>query len=266
MKNQVHIHEPLIHAVGDIASAVGTNLYLVGGYVRDLLRGHIGNDIDFTIEGSGVEFARIVARKFGTQPIIFERFGTAMVPVNGYKLEFVGTRKEEYAEGSRKPIVTEGTLEDDLRRRDFTVNAMAIKIGSGATGEIIDLFNGLEDLQRKILRTPLDPITTYSDDPLRMMRAARFSAQLGFELEPASFQAIVELRERIGIISQERISEEFLKMMAAPKPSIGLALLFESGLLELVFPEVQRLDGVDLVKAAGITYAHKNVFWHTLTV
>jgi tRNA nucleotidyltransferase/poly(A) polymerase len=266
LKKVVEIPNPLIHAVGDIAATHGHSIYLVGGYVRDLLRGRIGNDVDFTVEGSGVEFARIVAREFGTHPVIFERFGTAMVPVGGYKLEFVGTRKEEYPENSRKPVVTEGTLEDDLRRRDFTVNAMAIRVGGESTGEVIDLFGGIEDMERKLLRTPLDPHTTYSEDPLRMMRAARFAAQLEFELDRASFDAIRDLRERIGIISQERISEEFLKTLQAPVPSIGLALLFESGLLELIFPEVYRLEGVDLVKAEGAVYAHKNVFWHTLRV
>ncbi len=266
MKHVVDIQNPLIHAIGDIASVEGKNIYLVGGYVRDMLRGKSGNDIDFTVEGSGVEFARVVAREFKTHPVIFERFGTAMVPVGGYKLEFVGTRKEEYPENSRKPVVTEGTLDDDLRRRDFTVNAMAIRVGGNSTGEVIDLFGGIEDMERRLLRTPLDPHTTYSEDPLRMMRAARFAAQLEFELDGASFEAIRDLRERIRIISQERISDEFLKLLMAPTPSTGLAILFESGLLELIFPEVHRLDGVDLVKAEGAVYAHKNVFWHTLRV
>jgi len=256
----------LIHAIGDIASVEHKNIYLVGGYVRDMLRGKSGNDIDFTVEGSGVEFAQVVAREFKTHPVIFERFGTAMVPVGGYKLEFVGTRKEEYPENSRKPVVTEGTLDDDLRRRDFTVNAMAIRVGGNSTGEVIDLFGGIEDMERRLLRTPLDPHTTYSEDPLRMMRAARFAAQLEFELDTASFEAIRDLRERIRIISQERISDEFLKLLMARTPSTGLAILFESGLMELIFPEVHRLDGVDLVKAEGAVYAHKNVFWHTLRV
>lgn len=257
---------PIIHAIGDIAASEGKNIYLVGGYVRDLLLGKIGNDIDFTIEGNGVEFARVVAREFNSHAVIFERFGTAMVPIGGYKIEFVGTRKEEYTEHSRNPIVTEGTLEDDLRRRDFTVNAMAAKVGGERSGEVIDLFDGLGDMKRKLLRTPLDPHTTYSEDPLRMMRAARFAAQLHFELDTASFNAIRDLRDRIKIISQERITEEFLKTLAAPRPSIGLAILFESGLMELIFPEVHRLEGVDLVKTGGVAYAHKDVFWHTLRV
>jgi poly(A) polymerase len=189
-----------------------------------------------------------------------------MVPVGAYKLEFVGTRQETYVEGSRKPVVTEGTLQDDLRRRDFTVNALAIKLSTDSAYEIIDLFEGLHDMERRLLRTPLDPHTTYSEDPLRMMRAARFAAQLGFELDTASLGAIRDLRERIRIISQERVSDEFLKTLAAPKPSVGLALLYETGLLEYIFPELHRLEGVDLVTVGNMAYAHKNVFWHTLKV
>lgn len=257
---------PIIHAVGDIAHKHGQDLYLVGGFVRDLLMRRSGNDIDFTIVGSGVEFAKIVAAEFNSHPVIFERFGTAMVPVGDFKLEFVGTRREEYTEDSRKPVVTEGTLEDDLRRRDFTVNAMAVRVGGEGHGELVDLFDGFGDLERRLLRTPLDPHTTYSDDPLRMMRAARFSAQLEFDLDLASFKAIRDLRDRIRIISQERISDEFLKTLMADKPSIGLAMLFESGLMELIFPDVWRLEGVDLVMTGGVQYAHKNVFWHTLRV
>ncbi len=268
MKTTIEISHPIIHAVGDIAHTEGRNIYLVGGYVRDMLLRHSGNenDIDFTVEGSGVEFAQIVAREFNTHAVIFERFGTAMVPVHGYKLEFVGTRKEEYHPDSRKPIVTEGTLMDDLRRRDFTVNAMAVRVGGEHTGEVIDLFGGLEDLQRGLLRTPLDPHVTYSEDPLRMMRGARFAAKLQFDLDPASLAAMADLHERIRIISQERISDELLKTLAAPKPSTGLAILQQTGLMELIFPEVHRLEGVDLVKTGGVAYAHKDVFWHTLKV
>jgi len=263
---RIAIPHPIVGRLAEVAARDGRSIYLVGGYVRDLLLGHPGNDIDITIEGNGVEFARKVAAEFGSHPVIFERFGTAMVMVDGHQFEFVGTRKEEYLEGSRKPIVTEGTLVDDLRRRDFTVNAMAIRITDEAEGEVIDLFDGLGDLERKLLRTPLDPHTTYSEDPLRMMRAARFAAQLEFELDRPSLDAIKEMRSRISIISQERISAEFLKLLSARRPSIGLALLMESGLLELIFPEVYKLEGVDLMRVGGIQYAHKNVFWHTLKV
>jgi poly(A) polymerase len=265
-QHTITISHPIIRKLGEIAHNAGHEIYLVGGYVRDLLLGHPGNDIDVAVEGSGVEFAKIVAAEFRSYPVLFERFGTAMVPVGEYKLEFVGTRQESYDQNSRHPIVSQGTLFDDLRRRDFTVNAMAVRITTESDGELIDLFEGRHDLERKLLRTPLDPHTTYSEDPLRMMRATRFAAQLGFELDTASFQAIKDLRDRIGIISQERISDEFLKTLAAPQPSIGLALLFESGLLQIIFPELHRLDGVDLVKVGGMAYAHKNVFWHTLKV
>ncbi len=266
MPATVTITHPVIYAVADIARQRGIGVYVVGGYVRDLLLGHPGNDIDFSVEGSGVEFARIVASEFGVHPVIYERFGTALVPVGDVKLEFVGTRKEEYEEGSRKPKVTEGTLADDLRRRDFTVNALALSITGHGDAEVIDLFDGLGDLERKLLRTPLDPVTTYSEDPLRMMRAARFASQLGFRLDPASHEAIGTLRSRIKIISQERISDEFIKTLITRRPSVGLYLLFETGLMELIFPEVAALEGVDLVKVGGMAYAHKDVFRHTLTV
>lgn len=262
----IQLNDPILYALADIAHKHGYRTWLVGGYVRDLLLGRRGNDIDVTVEGSGVAFAQVVAAEFNSHAVVFERFGTAMVPVGDYKFEFVGTRKEDYLPDSRNPIVTEGRLEDDLRRRDFTVNALAISLNGERAGEVIDLFDGLGDMERKILRTPLDPETTYSDDPLRMMRAARFAAQLGFELEDASFQAIKKMRERITIISQERISEEFIKLLSAPKPSIGLAILFRTGLLRFVFPEVHNLEGVDLVHTGDRSYGHKNVFWHTLQV
>ena len=263
---QIELTEPILFALADIASTHNVRAWLVGGYVRDQLLGISGNDIDVTVEGSGVEFAKIVAEEFDSYAVIYERFGTALVPVGEYRFEFVGTRKEEYQEDSRKPIVTEGTLEDDLRRRDFTVNALAVSLSDKKEGTIIDLFDGIGDLERKILRTPLDPETTYADDPLRMMRAARFAAQLQFKLEPASFNAIKVMRERIKIISQERISEEFLRLLAVPEPSIGLMILFETELLELVFPELNDLAGVDLVKAEGRNYGHKDVLRHTLKV
>ncbi len=266
LQGTIDLDHPILYALGDIAEKNDYRAWLVGGYVRDRLLGTVVKDIDVTVEGSGVEFAKIVAGEFNTEPVIYERFGTALVPVGDLHLEFVGTRKEVYEEDSRKPIVTEGTIEDDLRRRDFTVNALAVPLIGEPTGEIIDLFDGLGDMERGLLRTPLDPVTTYSDDPLRMMRAARFSAQLDFELDPASFTAIRDMRERIEIISQERISEEFLKLLSAPKPSVGLALLYKTGLLEHVFPEVHRLEGVDLVRAGDRSYGHKNVFWHTLKV
>lgn len=264
--SRIDLSLPVLQTVGAIAIRAGVSAFVVGGYVRDLLLGKLGNDIDFSVVGSGVEFARVVAQDLGSHAVVFERFGTAMVPYDGYKLEFVGTRREEYLPDSRKPVVTEGTIEDDLRRRDFTINAVAASIGGDRHGELIDLFGGIADIDNRLLRTPLDPHTTYSDDPLRMMRAARFAAQLGFTLDPASFDAIRDMRDRIAIISQERISDEFVKTLSASRPSTGLAVLFESGLLELIFPELYRLAGVDLVNTDGIAYAHKDVFWHTLKV
>ena len=251
--------------LGRIARDHGVRLYVVGGYVRDLLRGvESNNDVDFTVEGSGVDFGRIVADELGSHAVVYERFGTALVPAHGFKLEFVGTRREQYSEESRKPVVTEGTLEDDLRRRDFTVNAMAIRIDDEP--ELIDLFDGAGDIERGVLRTPLEPHTTYSEDPLRMMRAARFTAQLGFTLDGPSLEAIRDMRDRIAIVSQERISDEFLKTLASPRPGMGLTIMYESGLMELVLPEIHRLGGVDLVHTGGVSYAHKDVFRHTVRV
>ncbi len=245
-------------------------MYVVGGYVRDILRGGARKDIDCTVIGDALGFAHIVAKKFRSKAVVYERFRTAMVPIGEYQIEFVGTRKEEYRPHSRNPIVSEGTLEDDLRRRDFTVNAMAVAITKHnprhAFGELVDLFHGADDIAKKILRTPLDPTITFSDDPLRMMRAARFSAQLQFELEPSTLEAIKPLRDRISIISQERITDEFLKILRSPKPSIGLHILYQTGLMERVFPEVHRLAGVDLMQAEGRMYRHKDVFYHTLQV
>jgi len=266
MQRTLDLDLPILKRIGQIADHHGVTIYLVGGYVRDVLLGSVGTDIDITVEGSGVDFARVVARELHARVVPFERFGTAMVAVDGYHLEFVGTRQEKYESDSRKPIVTEGSLEDDLRRRDFTVNAMAVRLGAAHQGEVIDLFDGLVDLKGRLLRTPLDPHATFADDPLRMMRGARFASQLEFDLDPASFDAIRDLRERIQIISQERISDEFLKILSTRRPGIGLAILFETGLLGIVFPEVDRLAGVDLVNHGGVAYAHKDVFWHTLKV
>lgn len=264
--NRIDLSLPILQTVGSVSVNARVPVYVVGGYVRDLLLGKHGNDIDFAVVGSGIDFARAVARELNSHAVVFDRFGTAMVPYYGYKLEFVGTRREVYHRNSRKPIVTEGSLEDDLRRRDFTINSLAAVVGGESHGEVIDIFGGLRDLDNRLLRTPLDPHTTYGDDPLRMMRAARFTSQLEFMLDPGSFDAIRDMRDRIKIISQERISDEFLKTIASSRPSTGLAVLYESGLLELIFPELYQLAGVELVSAGGISYAHKDVFWHTLKV
>ena len=266
MKKNLDIEEPILRRLGTLADEKGIELYAVGGWVRDYFMGRTVQDIDCTVVGDSLEFAENVALSFHSKAVVYERFRTALVPVGDYKLEFVGTRKEEYQPHTRKPIVSEGTLNDDLRRRDFTINAMAVSLNKGSFGRLIDRFGGQQDLEQKILRTPLEPTITFSDDPLRMMRAARFAARLGFTLTPEIKVAMTTMADRITIISQERITDEFLKILAAPKPSIGLIILFETGLLKYVFPEVERLAGIDLVQIGEQEYAHKDVFYHTLQV
>lgn len=256
----------IIHDLADLAENHGYTIYVVGGYVRDRILGIDSKDIDFTVVGDALEFARLVAAAKHSKAVIYERFRTALVPVGDYLLEFVGTRKEEYLEHSRKPIVTEGSFEDDINRRDFTVNCMALSLKKESFGEVIDLHDGQTDLVNRILRTPLDPMITFSDDPLRMMRAARFSARLECEIEPETKKAMSSMAERISIISQERISDEFISLLKARKPSIGLKILHETGLLAYVFPELERLSGIELMQVGEHGYAHKDVFLHTLQV
>jgi tRNA nucleotidyltransferase/poly(A) polymerase len=256
----------IIHDLAALATTHGFRLYVVGGYVRDRILGIDSKDIDFTVVGDALEFARLVAEAKHSKAVIYERFRTALVPVGEYLLEFVGTRKEEYLEHSRKPIVTEGTFEDDIHRRDFTVNCMALSLEQDSFGEIIDLHDGMSDLTNRILRTPLDPVITFSDDPLRMMRAARFAARLECEIETETKIAMTAMAERISIISQERISDEFISLLKARKPSIGLKILHETGLLAYIFPELERLSGIELMQVGEHGYAHKDVFLHTLQV
>lgn len=260
------IDDPLIVRIAELAQQNGFEIYIVGGYVRDLILGRERKDFDFSIVGDSIEFAKLVAKTFNTKAVIYERFKTALVPLADYNCEFVGTRKEEYEANSRNPKVTIGTLEDDLKRRDFTVNALAISLNQNNFGKVIDLFGGFEDINKKILRTPLDPETTYSDDPLRMMRAARFAAQLDFELDPISFEKIKAMADRISIISQERITEEFLKIIDSDVPSKGLGMLFQTGLMKIIFPEMYETAGVEIVDKVTKSYAHKDVFWHSLKV
>jgi poly(A) polymerase len=268
----IPLHEPILRTVGTFADETGVEIYVVGGYVRDLMRGAArnDNDLDFTLVGDAVDFAKRFAERMNANAVVYERFRTALVPVHTpggtFHCEFVGTRKEEYAPTSRKPIVTEGTFEDDIRRRDFTVNAMAICLNSARFGELVDLFGGEADMARELLRTPLEAGITFSDDPLRMMRAARFAAQLGFRVDDTALEAMQRMADRIGIISQERITDELLKILAAPKPSVGVNILHTSGLLRHVFPEVAALAGVDLMQVEGHAYRHKDVFRHTLQV
>ncbi len=257
------LDDPLLARIGGMADEQGVEAYVVGGYVRDALLGSSDNDVDIVVIGDGVAFARSVADRLGVPKIIaYEKFGTAMVPLGRGKLEFVGARRERYSSDSRKPQVSGGTLVEDLRRRDFTVNALAASLNQGRFGELVDPLNGYNDLREGILRTPLDPTRTFDDDPLRMMRAIRFAAQLGFRIEQNVLAAIRAMRERVSIVSQERITEEFLKILVAKKPSVGLRLMQQTGVMEIVFPEVAQMAGVD---QRG-EHHHKDVFHHTCLV
>lgn len=238
--------------------------YVVGGYVRDLIIGRHSKDIDFVTVGSGIELAEAVGASLHPKAKVnvFRTYGTAQIKRGDLELEFVGARKESYTRDSRNPIVEDGTLEEDISRRDFTINAMAICVNEGRFGELIDLFGGMEDLERRIIRTPLDPDITFSDDPLRMMRAIRFATQLDFKLYPETRDAIARNAERISIITRERIKDELNKIMASPRPSIGWKLLEETGLLKLILPELSRMKGIEVVNGRG----HKDNFYHTLAV
>ncbi|QGY45324.1 HD domain-containing protein [Maribellus comscasis] len=252
----------------DIISKVSDEMqqetYVIGGYVRDLLLKRPSKDIDIVTVGSGIELAQKVAQEVRPKPRvnIFRNFGTAMLKYKNLEIEFVGARKESYQRNSRKPIVENGTLEDDQNRRDFTINALALGLNSGNFNQLVDPFNGINDLKHKIIRTPLDPAVTFSDDPLRMMRAIRFSTQLGFEIEAKTLQSIAANKNRIKIVSAERITEELNKIILAPKPSVGFKLLEETGLLEIIFPELYKMKGIETVN--GI--AHKDNFYHTIEV
>jgi putative nucleotidyltransferase with HDIG domain len=257
------LDDPLLRSVGRIADGEGVRAYAVGGYVRDRLLGRVVKDIDITVVGNGIGFARAVARSLGVQaPAVFENFGTAMITVEGHNIEFVGARKESYRKDSRKPDVAPGTLEDDLARRDFTVNALAVGLHESERDRLIDRYAGRADLERKILRTPLEPSATFDDDPLRIMRTMRFAAQLEFSVDPPVLAAALEMRDRLAIVSPERIAEEFLKLMRAPRPSLGLQMMFDTGVMHVVMPEVAKLSGVDQRK----DFHHKDVFLHTLKV
>lgn len=260
---KLEITNKILKKIGAIADERSIEVYVVGGYVRDKLLGKEVTDIDIVVVGSGVEFAQAVASSLKKKKIvIYEKFGTAMLPTEHGKIEFVGARKESYTRESRNPLVDVGTLEEDLSRRDFTINAMAISINAATWGELIDPFNGQLDLEQQIIRTPLDPITTFDDDPLRILRAIRFSSQKGFTIEEKTLAAIPPMKDRLSIISQERITEEFMKIMSSPKPSIGLRLMFETGIMQIVFPEVAELSGVEQRQ----DHHHKDVFLHTCQV
>lgn len=262
LKDKIDIR--IFHTVGQTADSLSRECYAVGGYVRDLILSRHSKDIDFVTVGSGIEVAEAVARALGkgTHLSVFRNFGTAQVKRGDIELEFVGARRESYRSDSRNPIVEDGTLDEDIARRDFTINAMAICVNASRFGQLIDRYDGVGDIRRRIIRTPLDPDITFSDDPLRMMRAIRFATQLQFDIFPDTFEAITRNAERITIITRERIMDELMKIMASPRPSRGWKLLAESGLLHLIFPELDAMRGVDTVKGRS----HKDNFIHTLEV
>lgn len=260
-----YIQNPVFSIVSQAADELGFETYVIGGFVRDvILKRDQPTDIDFVCLGSGIELANKVSELVGndTKVQVFKNFGTAMLRYEDLELEFVGARKESYRSNSRKPIVEDGSLEDDQNRRDFTINALAIRLNKKHFGKLIDPFDGLKDIENKIIRTPLEPNITYSDDPLRMMRAIRFATQLNFKIENSSLQAIQDNASRLEIISQERITEELNKIILAPKPSIGFKLLFNTELLHQFFPKMVELHGVEIINNKG----HKDNFYHTLKV
>jgi putative nucleotidyltransferase with HDIG domain len=259
------IQHPIFKLIGEASDELGVDAYVIGGFVRDyFLKRGTPKDIDIVAIGSGIELAKKVASKLKGKPEIsvFKNFGTAMIKHHDLELEFVGARKESYHRDSRKPIVEDGTLEDDQNRRDFTINAMAMALNKDTFGKLLDPFDGISDLQEQILRTPLEPGITYSDDPLRMMRAIRFATQLNFTIELKSLQAITENKERIKIVSEERIVDELHKILLSPKPSMGFKLMHQTGLLPIILPELTALQGIEEVEGQR----HKDNFWHTLEV
>ena len=259
----ISLPSPLLRRIGTLADRTGRRVYVVGGFVRDSILGREDQDIDIVVMGDGIAFAREFAEEIGAPTVVpFERFGTAAVPLSGGKVEFVGARRERYTADSRNPNVTAGTMDDDLRRRDFTVNAIAASINGDSYGTLLDPFGGRADIAARLLRTPLDPERTFEDDPLRILRAIRFAAQLGFTVSPETLAAVKKMRERLSVVSQERVTDEFLKILRSPLPSVGLRLLFDTGVLHIVFPEIAQMAGVDQRKE----HHHKDVFLHTCVV
>lgn len=255
---------PVFKKIGAVADQLSVEAYAVGGFVRDIFLKRPSKDVDFVCVGSGIDLAEAVAKALGprVKVNVFRNFGTAQITYEDLELEFVGARKESYRSESRKPVVEDGTLEDDQRRRDFTINAMAVSLNNQRYGELIDPFDGTGDIHRKIIRTPLDPVITFSDDPLRMMRAVRFASQLNFDIEADTFAALTSQAERLKIVSAERIIDELNKIIMSPVPSYGFKLLFHSGLLKQFFPEMVALYGVEYIG----NQSHKDNFFHTLQV
>ena len=261
------VRKDIFRIVSEVAAKRGVKAFAIGGYVRDCFLGRPCNDIDIVVEGSGIEFATEVGAVTGSRVSYFKNFGTAMLRYRGDEIEFVGARRESYRRESRKPIVEDGTLADDQQRRDFTINAMAFSLNEGSFGELVDPFGGIKDLAEGIIRTPIEPDTTYSDDPLRMLRAIRFASklstpQLSFTIVPESIESMRRMAPRLGILSKERIAEELNKMLETPRPSIAFRLLDEAGLLHFILPQLEALKGVETVDGRG----HKDNFAHTLAV
>ncbi|MAU26150.1 MAG: tRNA nucleotidyltransferase [Muricauda sp.] len=265
MNHKQALSNTIFTTIGKIADEASMECYVIGGFVRDYFLGKKSpKDIDIVVVGSGIDIAKKVASQLKGKPkvSIFKNFGTAMVKHRDFELEFVGARKESYHHTSRKPVVEDGTLEDDQKRRDFTINALALSLNSATFGDLLDPFDGLQDLEHKLIRTPLDPDITYSDDPLRMMRAIRFATQLNFNIELRSLQAITQNSGRLKIVSKERIVDELNKILMSDKPSIGFTLLHQTGLLSMILPELTALQGIEEVEGQR----HKDNFWHTLEV
>ncbi|MFN4144938.1 MAG: CCA tRNA nucleotidyltransferase [Runella sp.] len=253
---------PLFGKIAEAARQIGIEAYVIGGFVRDLMLRRPSKDIDIVCVGSGIALAEAVAKVLGVHVNVFKNFGTAQFVVDGWEVEFVGARRESYQRDSRKPIVEDGTLQDDQNRRDFTINALGISLNTADYGDLIDPFEGVRDLRRKLIRTPLDPEVTFSDDPLRMMRAVRFATQLNFDIEPDTFEGLIKTAERINIISKERIIDELNKIILSPVPSYGFKLLHQAGILKRIFPEFVELQGAEYQDGKG----HKDNFYHTLQV
>lgn len=263
---KLELEKEILKEIGKIADDKGYKIFAVGGYVRDLLLGKEDNDIDILVIGDGINFAETAARKYGKEPdAVYKKFGTALLKLGEYKIEFASARKESYSRNSRKPEVKQSGLEDDISRRDFTINTLAAGLNKENFGEITDLFGGYDDLMKGIIKTPLDPEITFSDDPLRIMRAIRFASKLNFRIEEKTYNGIINTINRLTedkVVSQERITNEFLQILMTDKPSAGLDLLFKTGVMDVIFPEISALQGIEQRK----DYHHKDVFYHTLIV
>ena len=261
---QEHLQDKIFKLISETADEMGLEAYVIGGFVRDIFLHRPSKDIDIVVIGSGIELAERMAEKLGKKAkfSVFKTYGTAQLKTREWEVEFVGARKESYSHDSRNPVVEDGTLEDDQNRRDFTINALALCLNKDRFGELVDPFNGLEDLKNFVIRTPLNPDITFSDDPLRMMRGIRFASQLRFFLEERTFDAIARNKDRIKIITKERIADELNKIILSPKPSVGFILLEKTGLLQLIFPELLALKGAETKDGVG----HKDNFYHTLAV